>query len=435
MKKIRKLIGEEIHDYLEESLKWVVMSLLIGIPCGLLGTLFHHSLRKANALRAAHPWLLFTLPLIGALIILLYHSCGMHTDRGTNRILDSVRKNEPVPLRVGFSMFISTILTQLGGGSAGREGAALQIGGSIGSLFSHKIGSRFDLPERSQKVGVMCGMGAFFSALFGTPLTATVFSIEVAEVGHMEHLGLLPTLLSSLIAYSISKLLGGEHIVLLVTSQLTSTPTVMLSTAVLALLCAFVSILFCFVMHHARAAYNLVTTNSYLRVILGGIIVIAVTLFLDTPAFNGAGMNLVEEAVAGNSHWATFLIKLLLTAVTLGAGFKGGEIVPSFAVGASFGCVVAPLLGLDASLGAALGMVAVFCGVSNCPFASIFLGVELCGSRYVVLFAIVCAVSLLFSGNCSLYSSQRILNDKFDLAIIPSVKKKESADDSGRSSK
>ena len=146
-------------------------------------------------------------------------------------------------------------------------------------------------------------------------------------------------------------------------------------------------------------------------------------------------MNLVEEAVAGNSPWATFLIKLLLTAVTLGAGFKGGEIVPSFAVGASFGCVVAPLLGLDASLGAALGMVAVFCGVSNCPFASIFLGVELCGSRYVVLFAIVCAVSLLFSGNCSLYSSQRILNDKFDLAIIPTVKKKESADDSGRSSK
>lgn len=192
MKKIRKLIGEEIHDYLEESLKWVIMSLLIGIPCGLLGTLFHHSLRKANALRAAHPWLLFTLPLIGVLIILLYHSCGMHTDRGTNRILDSVRKNEPVPLRVGFIMFISTILTQLGGGSAGREGAALQIGGSIGSLFSHKIGSRFDLPERSQKVGVMCGMGAFFSALFGTPLTATVFSIEVAEVGHMEHLGLLP---------------------------------------------------------------------------------------------------------------------------------------------------------------------------------------------------------------------------------------------------
>ena len=117
--------------------------------------------------------------------------------------------------------------------------------------------------------------------------------------------------------------------------------------------------------------------------------------------------------------------------MTLGAGFKGGEdVVPSFAVGASFGCVVAPLLGLDASLGAALGMVAVFCGVSNCPFASIFLGVELCGSRYVVLFAIVCAVSLLFSGNCSLYSSQRILNDKFDLAIIPTVKKKESADDS-----
>ena len=193
MKKIRKLIGEEIHDYLEESLKLVIMSLLIGIPCGLLGTLFHHSLRKANALRAAHPWLLFTLPLIGVLIILLYHSFGMHTDRGTNRILDSVRKNEPVPLRVGFIYFISTILTQLGGGSAGREGAALQIGGSIGSLFSHKIGSRFDLPERSQKVGVMCGMGAFFSALFGTPLTATVFSIEVAEVGHMEHLGLLPT--------------------------------------------------------------------------------------------------------------------------------------------------------------------------------------------------------------------------------------------------
>lgn len=398
-----------------EIIKWMLMALIIGATGGLVGTVFHHGLTTAAELRAGHPWLLYTLPLLGVVIIFCYHRLGMQTDRGTNRVLDSVRKNEPIPLRVGFLMFISTILTQLGGGSAGREGAALQIGGSIGSFFSHHAGIRLKLPERSQKVGVMCGMSAVFSALFGTPLTATIFSIEVAEVGMMDHLGLFPCLFSSLIAFWISQSLGGEQTAFRLTSQISITQNLVGKVIVLAFICAFVSILFCFIMHHARPIYNRITQNSYLRVILGGSIVVIVSLVLGTTEFNGAGMNIVENAIQGKAEWYTFALKLLLTAVTLGASYKGGEIVPSFAVGASFGCAVAAALQMDPSLASALGLVGVFCGVVNCPFTSMLLSLELFGSEYLLLFAIVCAVSLLFSGSCSLYSSQRILKDKFDV--------------------
>lgn len=407
-----------IKMYGYEILKWVVMSAYIGGLGGFVGVWFHHGISIANEQRAEHPWLLYLLPLLGLVIVYLYRRCGMPTDRGTNRIIDSVRENEPIPLRVAFLMIVSTILTQLGGGSAGREGAALQIGGSIGSSFSHHAGKMLKLPPRSQQVGVMCGMSALFTALFGTPITAVIFCLEVAEPGYMSHLALLPCLLSALVAFAVAGFFGGEVTRVDVVHGIPVTAPLMLRAFALALLCALVSIFFCWLLHEVGHLYGHALPNPYIRVVVGGCLVIGLSLLLGTTDFTGAGMNLVHAAAAGNAHWYTFLLKMLFTATTLGAGYKGGEIVPSLAIGASFGCVLGGLLGIDPSLAAALGMVAVFCSVVNCPLASIFLGLELCGgTEYLLPFAIVTSVSMLFSGKCSLYSAQRIFRDRVDVYV------------------
>lgn len=404
---------EQVKLYFKELGNWLLMSVFIGVVGGVIGAAFHHDLAFAAELRAARPWLIWTLPLLGCVITFLYHACGLRTDRGTNLILDAARNNEVIPPMIGFLMFVSTIMTQLGGGSAGREGAALQIGGSIGSLFGHTIAPKLGMNTQRQKIGVICGMAAMFSALFGTPIGATVFCIEVCEVASIQHICLLPTLLSSVIAYNVSMGLGGEAEALVIGASQAVTPLLIGKTAVLALLCALVSILLCAVLHAGHNIYHKLTNNGYTAVFIGGGVMIA-SYYLLGDTFLGAGMHIAKAAVEeGRADWYTFLVKIVLTSVTLGAGFKGGEIVPSFAVGASFGCIAAPLLGIDPCLGAALGMIAVFCGVVNCPFASVFLSLEIFGtSQYLILFMVISAVCMLFSGKCSLYSSQRILKNK-----------------------
>lgn len=415
-------IEDHVKLYLHELIVWLVMSVFIGAVGGVIGAAFHNDLTFAAELRAANPWLIWTLPALGCVITFLYHICGLRTDRGTNRILDAARNNEKIPPMIGFLMFVSTIMTQLGGGSAGREGAALQIGGSIGSLFSHTLGPKLKLDPQRQKIGVICGMAAMFSALFGTPIGATVFCIEVCEVAAIQHICLLPTLLSSVIAFNVSHVLGGEAETMVIGTVQAVTPALIGKTAVFALLCAMVSILLCAVLHAGHNAYHKITHNGYVAVFIGGSIMIA-SYYLLGDTFLGAGMHIAKAAVEeGKADWYTFFVKILLTSVTLGAGFKGGEIVPSFAVGASFGCIAAPLLGMDPCLGAALGMIAVFCGVVNCPFASVFLSLEIFGtSEYMVLFMVISAVCMLFSGKCSLYSSQRILKHK----VLPEIETEE----------
>ncbi len=420
---ILRKYAQNIRNYSAEIHKWLIMSIFIGVTGGLIGAVFHHCLGWAAGMRAQYPRLIWALPWLGCGITFLYHAFGMRTDRGTNRVLDSVRNNEHIPAKVGGLMFVSTIMTQLGGGSAGREGAALQIGGSIGSFFSHKLGVKMGLHPERQKIGVICGMAAVFSALFGTPIGATVFCIEVCEVAAIQHICLLPTLLSSVIAFLTAHLLGGESELLLLEVVTEVTPVLMLKTVILAFLCAMVSILLCASLHFGHKVYHKITRDGYEAVVIGGAVMIA-SYYLLGDTFLGAGMNIAVQAVEeGQAQWYTFLLKILFTATCLGAGFKGGEIVPSFAIGAAFGCVMGPMLGMDASLSAALGMIAVFCGVVNCPFASIFLSLELFGtSRYLMLFVIISAVSMLFSGSCSLYSSQRVLNNKMLLESEP-VKK------------
>ena len=395
-------------------LRWLLVSGLTGVACGLVGAAFYYVVSFVTAARQAHGWLLFCLPLAGLFIVWSYRVLGMENDSGTNQIIASVRSGEKPPLRLALLIFVSTALTHLTGGSAGREGAALQIGGSVAA----SIGRLLRLGERNMNLIVMCGMSAVFTALFGTPLSATVFSLEVVSVGIVHYSALFPCLLASLVTTGVTRMLGvhPEGYVLMGGPALDW--QFMLRTGLLAIACALLSMAFCVLMHKTNHLYKKYLPNQYLRVLAGAAILIVLTLLVGSRDYNGAGGNIIEAALAGHAVPYAFLLKMLFTAVTLGAGFRGGEIVPTFFVGATFGCAAAPLLGLDPAFGGAIGMIALFCGVTNCPLASIFLSIELFGSSHVLFFALACALSYLLSGKFSLYSAQKIVYSKLEPRFI-----------------
>lgn len=414
MKEKTKKQLERVWKTTKTLLFWLVMATVVGLVCGVAGGAFHYAIDGATVLRGRQPWLLYLLPAAGLIIVWTYRAWGMENDSGTNQIIASVRSGKRPPLKLAPLIFLGSALTHLTGGSAGREGAALQIGGSLAA----GVGRLFRLDERKMNIMVLCGMSGLFSALFGTPLTAAVFSMEVVSIGIFHYSALFPGLLSAYVASGVTGLMGIEP----EGYDLLGMPLLgwqsMVRVGVLAVVCALLSILFCVFMHQSARLYKKFFPNQYLRVVVGGILVILLTLLVGNRDYNGAGGQIIARAMTGEAVPWAFVLKMLFTALTLGAGYRGGEIVPTFFVGATFGCVFAPLLGLDPAFGAAIGMIALFCGVVNCPLASILLSVELFGSDAILFFALACAVSYLLSGKFSLYSSQKIVYSKLEPRFI-----------------
>ena len=402
-----------IFDFIRTFIKWLFIAGITGAVGGLVGSAFHLSVTCAAGLREAHPWLLWLLPVSGLLIAGLYRLTKME-NKNTNAIIDSIHFGNNVPLALVPAIFISTFITHLFGGSAGREGAALQIGGSLGCY----IGRFFRLDDKDMRIATLSGMSAVFSALFGTPLTATLFALEVISVGVIYYSALVPCLVASLIALEISVLFGIAPTRFAAAAE-PVTVIMILKVAGLALLCALVSVLFCIVMHRTEHLFSAYIKNSFLRIFAGGCIVVALTLFYGSTDCNGAGMEIIRQAIEdGQARPELFGFKLLLTAATIGSGFKGGEVVPTFFIGATFACVVGPLLGIPAGFAAAIGLIAVFCGAVNCPVASIALSIELFGSSELIYFALACGIAYMLSGYFGLYSSQKIMYSKLKAEFI-----------------
>lgn len=398
-----------IGSYLKTCLKWLVLAALVGVVVGPCGAAFGLALSWANSTRAAQPWLLFLLPVGGLAIVAMYHLAGQPNGGSTNAVFRAVRENERMPLRTAPLIFLSTVTTHLLGGSSGREGAALQLGGSI----SGTIGKALKLDDSDCRMMTMCGMAAAFSAIFGTPLSATIFTLEVVSVGVMHYGALLPCLFSALIGVWIAGRMGVEPEAFPLSEAMALSPVTLLQVVLLAALVGGLSILFCELLHAAPRIYTRLLPNPYLRVAVGGALIAVLTVLLGTTDYNGAGAHVLHAAVMeGHAVPYAFLLKMLFTALTLGCGYKGGEIVPIFFTGATFGCVAAPLLGLPAPFGAALGMVALFCGATNCPLASVFLAAELFGGQSLPLFALGCAVAYMVSGYFGLYHEQHIIYSK-----------------------
>ena len=398
--------------YVAALLKWMAVGALVGGVGGFVGAAFHLGVSYATAVRQAHPWILYLLPVGGVVIAGLYKLCRLE-GKGTNAVIESVHFGKSVPTLLVPLIFVATVITHLLGGSAGREGAALQIGGGIG----FEAGRLLRLGEKDLPLATLCGMSAVFSALFGTPLTAAIFAMEVISVGVFYYAGLIPCLTAALVGYLVSLLMGVPPTRFAVADPGLD-PWTMLLVILLAIGCAVVSILFCRGLQKTGKLAARLLPNPYGRVLVGGALVIVLTLLVGNTNYNGAGMEMVERAVSGDVEPWAWLWKLLFTAVTIGFGYKGGEVVPSFFVGACFGCVLGGAMGLPAGFGAAIGLVAVFCGVVNCPIASVFLSIELFSTGDVLYFAMACAISYLLSGYCGLYSSQTILYSKMRAEFI-----------------
>ena len=398
-------------QYAVTLLKWVAVGTLIGALGGVVGTLFHLGVDHATELREAHEWILYLLP-VGGLAITAIYRLTKTEGKGTNDIIRSVNFGSHIPFLLVPVIFVSTVITHLCGGSAGREGAALQIGGGIG----YKTGTLLRMHEKDLPLATMCGMSGVFSALFGTPLTAMLFSLEVVSVGMLHYAGLIPCLTAALAGFWVSSAMGVPPTRFTI-PVLELLPFDMARVAVLAALCAVVSILFCRVLHAVEHGAEHLLKNVWLRAAVGGAVLIALTLLLGTD-YNGAGMGIIGQALAGQAKTMAWVWKILFTAVTIGCGFKGGEVVPSFFIGAAFGCVVGPLLGLDAGFAAGIGLICVFCGAVNCPLASVVLSVELFGAGNLLYFGMACAISYLLSGYCGLYSSQTIVYSKMRAEMV-----------------
>ena len=260
---------------------------------------------------------------------------------------------------------------------------------------------------------IMCGMSAAFSALFGTPMAAAIFSMEMISVGVMYYNALVPCVISSLVAHDVADYFGVTNEFFLIESI----PKFELKTAVqisiLAALCALVSILFCVSIHGAERLYKKFFKNPFIRVFAGGVFVIIATLLVGNQTYNGTGMNIIAQCIEGTVKPETFILKILFTALTLSAGYKGGEIVPSFCTGAAFGCLFGNLLGFSPTLCTAVGMTSVFCGVTNCPISSLLISFELFGYDGMPYFLLAISFSYMMSGYFGLYQSQRIVYSKY----------------------
>lgn len=417
------------HDHAVSVARWTVMLVPMAIAVGSLCAAFLSSLDVATRTRFAHPWLLFLLPLGGFAIGLLYHWMGKSVEGGNNLIVEQI--HEPgggVPLRMAPLIFIGTVATHLFGGSAGREGTAVQLGGSLASA----VGRLFRLDSAGVRVLLMAGIAAGFGAVFGTPLAGAVFALEVLAVGRIEYGALVPCLVAGIVGDWTCHLWGihhgAYHIDYLAgtTGALLVDPLLLAKAAIAGVAFGLAGLAFAEANHSLGGIFKRLIPFSPLRPFVGGILVIALVYALGTRDYLGLGVWSADPnapTIAGFfgpplDHWS-WLLKALFTVVTLSAGFKGGEVTPLFFIGAALGNALGGLLGAPVDLFAGLGFVAVFAGAANTPLACTIMGIELFGATHAVPIAVACFVAYLCSGHNGIYLSQRIAVPKIANDLLP----------------
>lgn len=407
--------GKHLFDNIVTFFKWMAISITVGIVVGLVGVSFYKVLAFVGSLRENTPWLLYFLPIGGVVIAFLYRYWMKQKDKGTNLVLAAIASGEEITPKLAPLIYVATVITHLFGGSAGREGAAFQIGGCIGNL----IGRFVKLDETDKHTIIMCGMSAGFSALFGTPMAAAFFAMEIISVGVMYYGALVPCVVSSFVSVTVAGHFHVEKVRFLVPGVPGYTPKPVAQILLLAVLCALISGVFCYLLHKTGRIYREHLKNPFVRVVVGALLVILVTLLLGTRDYNGDGMRIIRSCFTGEKvALFAFFWKMVLTALTLGAGFKGGEIVPSLFVGATFGHTFGVLLHFSPGFCAAVGMIGVFCGVTNCPVTSLLLAFEMFGYRGASYMILAVAISYMLSGYYGLYDSQKIMYSKMKTSYV-----------------
>lgn len=415
-------------------LKWTLLIIPVAVIVGSLNAFFLWILSVATQTRIANDWLLYLLPFAGLLIVYLYRNLGKNSDGGNNLIMDEIHQpGAGIPARMGPLVLITTVITHLFGGSAGREGTAVQIGGAA----THTLAKLFNLNEQDKKFILIAGVAAGFGAVFGTPLTGAIFALEVLAIGRIKYDAIIPALFAAILADLVCSSWGAHHAhyridfleqITIFSQAVNIDPFMMGKVFIAAIAFGLAGYLFGELTHAIKDIFKVTLKNPYLIVIVGGLIVIACVQLLGNHDYIGlgvyssreGGVSIMSAFHEDGAQWYSWIVKLALTAVTLAAGYKGGEVTPLFFVGATLGNFMAWVLGAPVDLFAALGFLAVFAAATNTPLACTIMGVELFGSEFMLYFAIACYTAYYFSGHTGIYGSQRIAVPKlFDLKGAP----------------
>ncbi len=369
-------------------LKLCSLGVLIGILGGLVSVAFSHLLSLVTGLREGSPWLILLLPVGGIVTVAAYKFFGMQEYGGTNKIIHCLKEKSEIKPIAAPLIFICTAITHLFGGSAGKEGAAIQLGGTVASTFSKIL----RLKDDERTVFVMSGMGAVFAGVFGTPLTATIFVLEFRSSKKLLFLATFPCFISAVIAQKVSSLLGVCSEAFNLNNITDFTFRSVLQIIALSIGLSLLGRVMCFCFQKSKLWAKKLISNPFLCSILGTAVIIVLTIFIGDMRYSGSGIDMVFSATKGKADWFDFILKIVFTSVTLAAGFKGGEIVPTFCIGATFGCVLGAVFGLDAGFAAALGLVGLFCCTTNSPVSAVFLGIELFGIAAIPHYLLICLI-------------------------------------------
>lgn len=385
---------------------YVFLAVLVGLIVGAIDALFGRGLILITSFRQSHaPYLLPLLALAGLVIIFLYQKLGKESSKGMGLIFEAGNHaRESIPKRlIPLGMF-STWLSHLFGASVGREGFAVQIGGTIGHWFGQKLSS-----HDSQKILLITGMAAGFSGLFQTPLAATFFAIEILMLGKIEYMALFPAMIAAFVASTTSHWLGLEKFTYNLHPHLQWTPLNFIKIVVVALCFGLVGRAFALGLHYLKGKIQAMLPNPYLRIALLGLLLSVALITFYQGRYAGLGTNLISEVFgSGTIYSYDWLMKLLLTILSLAAGFQGGEVTPLFTIGATLGVTLGGFLGLPIPLMAAAGYVAVFASATNAYFAPLFIGAEVFGYASLPYLLPIVTIAYLLNGNSSIYAQEKL---------------------------
>lgn len=398
--------------------RWLLLGSVVGVLAGASSAVFLYGLALATAAQTSTSWLLLLLPVGGLVVGLGYHHLGGRSAGGNNLIVDELHglaadvgrpadDHRWLPRRMAPLVLLGTWVTHLFGGSAGREGTAIQMSGSLSDGLSRAL----RLGPSDRRLVLVAAVAGGFGSVFSVPLAGAVFGLEVQRVGRIRHDALVPALAASLVGNVVFHALDLPHDVTprLPLPEVALAPGLLLRVAVASLAFAAAALLFVELTEGLRRAFRRLVAHPALRPAVGGLVVVALVLLLDARAYTGLSLPLIGEAIGGGQVVAhAFALKLLLTAVTLGAGFQGGEVTPLFVIGATLGAALAGPLGVDQGLLASIGFVAVFAAATNTPLACIVMGVELFGAGALPYLALGCVLAYVASSHRGIYSSQRI---------------------------